>query len=80
MRPADDERSEVGARNSAPDEGVRGKVEKLWGAPMIAEALGVSVDTVRKWARDPAIPIYRPNGYFARRSELERWLRTKPEA
>ncbi len=55
------------------------KPEKLWGAPSIAAALGVSVDTVREWARDPTVPIYRPKGYFARRSELEAWLKTKPE-
>jgi hypothetical protein len=51
--------------------------EKLWGAPAIARALGVSVDTVRNWASDPSVPIYRPKGYFARRSELEQWLKTK---
>lgn len=56
-----------------------GKPEKLWGAPAIAKALGVSVDTVREWARDPEVPIYRPKGYFALRSELERWVKTKPE-
>ena len=55
-----------------------GKTEKLWGAPAIANALGVSVDTVREWARDPNIPIYQPKGYFARRSELEAWLHKKP--
>lgn len=54
------------------------KPEKLWGAPAIAAALGISVDTVREWARDPSVPIYRPRGYFARRTELEAWLRTKP--
>jgi excisionase family DNA binding protein len=52
---------------------------KLWGAPSIATALGVSVDTVRKWAKEPGVPIYnpRPRTYFAYRSELEAWLRTK---
>ncbi|MCJ8053879.1 hypothetical protein GB928_018645 [Shinella curvata] len=54
------------------------KPEKLWGAPAIAVALGVSEDTVREWAKDPEVPIYRPKGYFARRSELEIWLRRKP--
>ena len=55
------------------------KPEKLWGAPAIAAALGVSIDTVREWARDPAIPIYKPKGYFARRSELDAWLSKKPD-
>lgn len=53
--------------------------EKLWGAPAIALAMGVSVDTVRKWAKEPDVPIYnpRPRTYFAMRAELEAWLRTK---
>ena len=55
------------------------KREKLWGAPSIAQALGVSVDTVRRLARIPSVPIYKPAGYFAYRSELESWLRSKPE-
>lgn len=58
--------------------GVR-KPEKLWGAPAIAKALGLSVDAVYSLARRPDSPIYRPSGrYFARRSELDAWLRTKP--
>ena len=57
------------------------KPEKLWGRPAIAQALGVSVDMVVSLARHPGCPIYRPAGkYFAYRSELERWLRTKPAA
>ena len=57
-----------------------GKPEKLWGAPAIATALGVSVDKVRALATNPAVPIYKPKGcgYFAIRSELESWLRSKP--
>lgn len=54
---------------------------KLWGLPMIAEALGVSVDTARNWAKVDGVPIYRPAGtgsYFAFRAELMAWLRTKP--
>jgi len=52
------------------------KPEKLWGAPAIAQALGVSVATVYRLAGD-GCPIYRPGGrYFAYRSELENWLRT----
>ena len=57
---------------------------KLWGLPQIAEVLGVSVDTARKWARDAAVPIYQPEGsgsHFAFRTELLAWLKTKkPEA
>lgn len=53
--------------------------ERLWGAVEIAGFLGVSVDTVYEWAIDPDVPIYKPgNRYFAIRSELMRWLRTKP--
>lgn len=50
----------------------------IWGLPHIARMLGVSVDTVRRWALDPDIPIYRPKGsksYFAFKSELLEWLR-----
>lgn len=53
---------------------------KLWGLPQIAEFLGVSVDTARKWARDSAVPIYQPEGsgsHFAFRSELLAWMKTK---
>lgn len=56
-----------------------GRPEKLWGAATIARALGVSTDTVKAWAEDPDVPIYRPKGYYAVRSELERWLKTKPK-
>ena len=53
---------------------------KLWGLPMIADALGVSIDTARRWARNPAVPIHRPVGagtYFAFLSELRDWQRGK---
>lgn len=59
------------------------KPETLIGAPDIARAMGMSEDTVRRLARLPGVPIYMPPGlgrYFARRSELEKWLRTKPAA
>lgn len=52
---------------------------KLWGLPMIAEVLGVSIGTARKLARQPNVPIYKPEGagcYFAFRSELLNWLRS----
>lgn len=50
---------------------------KLWGLEAIAACLGVSKDTARKWANDPATgcPITRPAGqYFAFRSQLMAWL------
>lgn len=56
------------------------KPEKLWGLPTIAEALGVSENTARKWARDASVPIYQPPGsgtHFAFRSELVAWQRKK---
>ena len=56
------------------------KPEKLWGAPAIAAALGVSVDKVYRLARMPEVPIFKPpgGGYFAVRSEIQAWLRSKP--
>lgn len=59
-----------------------GRPEKLWGAPAIAAALGVSVDKVYSLACNPAVPIYKPEGggYFAFRHELNHWLRSKPAA
>ena len=53
---------------------------KLWGLPHIAKVLGVSVDKARDLAKVEGVPIYRPDGsgsYFAFRSELLAWLRTK---
>lgn len=51
--------------------------DKLWGAPAISQALGVSVDTVYRPAKENGCPIYQPGGsYFAFRHELEAWLRT----
>lgn len=53
------------------------KPERLWGAPAIAAALGVSVATVYRFALETDCPIYRPGGrYFAYRAELESWLRS----
>jgi hypothetical protein len=55
------------------------KPERLWGAKAIARVIGCSVDTVASLARRPETPIYQPGGrYYALRSELERWLKTKP--
>lgn len=52
--------------------------EKIWGLSGIAMVLSVSVDTVRRLAKSQKAPIYRPGGrYFAFRSELVSWLRTK---
>lgn len=52
----------------------------LWGLPTIARVLGLSVDKVRDLAKKPEVPIYRPAGcgsYFAFKTELQSWLRTK---
>ena len=53
--------------------------EKLWGLTSIAGALGISVDKARRLAKMDHVPIYRPDGrnYFAVRSELNAWLRSK---
>ena len=54
--------------------------EKLWGLSTIARAIGRSVDTTRTLAKSGLAPIYQPPGtntYFAFRSELHDWLRTK---
>ena len=52
--------------------------EKIWGLGNIARALGLSVDTTRRLASRPGVPIYRPDGrYFALGSELNAWLRSK---
>lgn len=57
------------------------KPEKLWGANEIGKALNLSPDTIQRLALDPSVPIYKPSGrYFAFRSELEAWLRSKPSA
>lgn len=59
------------------------KPERLIGAPAIAKALGMSEDTVIRLAATEGVPIYKPPGlgrYYAFRSELEAWLRTKPAA
>lgn len=52
--------------------------ERIWGQEAIARAIGKSVASVRRYASRPDVPIYRPGGqYFALRSELNAWLRTK---
>lgn len=61
------------------DEVLEGDI-KLWGLPHIAKVLGVSVDKARDLAKVPGVPIYLPEGsgrYFAFKSELQAWLRTK---
>ena len=53
---------------------------KLWGLPLIAAALNISVDKARELAGRQGVPIYRPAGsgsYFAFKSELMAWLRGK---
>ena len=55
--------------------------ERIWGLTAIAAVLGVSRDAARTMAKNPEVPIYRPAGqrrWFALRSELLAWLRTKP--
>lgn len=62
-------------------DGILEPERKLWGLPMIAETIGVSVSKARDLAPLPEVPIYRPAGsgsYFAFRSELMAWLRGKP--
>ncbi|WP_198672250.1 helix-turn-helix transcriptional regulator [Pseudogemmobacter bohemicus] len=52
----------------------------IWGLDNIARVLGLSRDTVRKLAKMPGVPIYQPEGagsYFAFRSELLDWLKSK---
>lgn len=53
--------------------------ETIWGLEAIARCLGVSVSTARRWARKQDVPIYRPCGvkYFAMRSELLAWMRSR---
>jgi hypothetical protein len=53
--------------------------EKIWGLTNIAAALGVGVDKARRIAELDHSPIFRPDGktYFALRSELNAWLRSK---
>ncbi len=53
----------------------------ITGAKAIAFEMQCSVDTVYRYANNPAAPIYKPNGrYAARRSELHAWRKTKPSA
>lgn len=61
-------------------DGILEPERKLWGLPMIAAFLNVSVDKARVLADLPDVPIYRPVGsgsYFAFKSELMAWLRGK---
>ncbi|WP_232520600.1 helix-turn-helix domain-containing protein [Rhodobacter sp. CZR27] len=48
----------------------------IWGLPAIAQALGISIDTARRWARSGKAPIRQPGGgrYYADRGELAEWL------
>ena len=50
-------------------------LEKLWDPRAIAPSLGPSVDTAKRLAEKPGVPLYRPAGrYIALRSELNAWL------
>lgn len=47
----------------------------LWGLPAIAQAAGVSIDTVRRWHCSTDAPITKPGGrYFSTVWALKRWL------
>ncbi|RWR29468.1 DNA-binding protein [Sinirhodobacter populi] len=53
---------------------------KLWGLSQIADVLGVSPDTVRRWANDPSsnLPVSKPMGrWFAVRRDLLAWQRLR---
>lgn len=52
----------------------------LWGMRAIADCLGVSVDTARRWAADPGsgMPVSKPMGrWFAERAPLLAWRRLR---
>ena len=83
-------RLEMSKKNTVPTESPpldRWRVDELleparpiWGLPAIAKMLGVSVDKARELAKQDGVPIYKPCGsgqYFAFRSEIVEWLRTK---
>jgi hypothetical protein len=53
--------------------------DHLWGAKAIAAFIGRSVDVVYELADDETAPVHKPGGrYYAAKSELRCWLRTKP--
>lgn len=73
------DRKRVQAPPLAPSESDLRFPEMMWGRKLIASFLGVGERQISAWARRPDCPIYMPSGrYLARRSELERWTRTKP--
>ena len=52
----------------------------LWGLTEISGCLGVSVDTARRWAKNPdfKLPVSRLGGrWYADRRELLAWRRSK---
>lgn len=52
-------------------------VERIWGLPAIAYFLDVSINTARRWAKKPDVPIFKAGGrHCAIRSELWRWSRS----
>lgn len=52
--------------------------DKIWTARQIAKYLGCSESLIYELATDPRCPIFRPSDrYFAFKSELDQWLRTK---
>ena len=59
---------------------ITGGQEKIWGLTNIARVLNVSTDKARRLSRLEDCPIYRPEpdgNFFAFRSELIAWLKTK---
>lgn len=50
----------------------------LWGLPAIANAAGVSIDTVRRWYDSTDAPITKPGGrYYSTRSAILNWLNAR---
>jgi hypothetical protein len=53
--------------------------DHLWGAKAIGQFIGRSVDFVYELAEDDSAPVHKPGGrYYAAKSELRCWLRSKP--
>lgn len=51
---------------------------QLWGLPEIAQAAGVSIDTVRRWYRGTDAPISKPGGrYYSTRNAMRGWLNAR---
>jgi hypothetical protein len=56
--------------------------EFLWGAPAIARAANLSCTAVRRLAKDPRTPFFKPPGsnrLFVTRTKLNAWLHKKQQ-